>query len=146
MPVPVKTLLRGAAVTTLATAVAAHPAAATSAVNSPIPAVRYALAQVGKPYQRGATGPGSYDCSGLTYRAWAHAGVRIPRTSGQQWNRLPRIPLSRLIPGDIVVYYPQASHVALYVGGGTVIQATHPGARVQYAPLNAQPILGAVRA
>lgn len=109
-------------------------------------AVGFAMAQVGKPYVRGAAGPASFDCSGLTYRAWARAGVRIPRTSQQQWRQLPRVPVSRLRPGDVVVYFQQASHVALYVGEGKVIQATHPGSDVQIAPLDSDPILGAVRA
>jgi cell wall-associated NlpC family hydrolase len=108
-------------------------------------AVKYAMAQVGKPYVHGASGPGSFDCSGLTYRAWARAGVRIPRTSQQQWRQLPRVAVSRLRPGDVVVYFRQASHVALYMGGGKVIQATHPGSDVQIAPLDSDPILGAVR-
>jgi cell wall-associated NlpC family hydrolase len=108
-------------------------------------AVRYAMAQVGKPYAHGGTGPGSFDCSGLTYRAWARAGVRIPRTSQQQWRQLPRVSVSRLRPGDVVVYFREASHVALYMGGGKVIQATRPGSDVQIAPLDSDPILGAVR-
>jgi len=108
-------------------------------------AVTYAMAQVGKPYAHGGTGPASFDCSGLTYRAWALAGVRIPRTSEQQWRQLPRVSVSRLRPGDVVVYFRQATHVALYMGGGKVIQATHPGSDVQIAPLDSDPILGAVR-
>ncbi len=100
---------------------------------------------MGKPYEHGGTGPGSFDCSGLTYRAWARAGVRIPRTSQQQWRSLHRVPVSRLRPGDVVVYFRQATHVALYMGGGEVIQATHPGSDVQIDPLDADPILGAVR-
>lgn len=108
-------------------------------------AVKYAMAQVGKPYAHGGTGPASFDCSGLTYRAWARAGVRIPRTSQQQWRQLPRVSVSRLRPGDVVVYFRQASHVALYMGGGKVIQATRPGSDVQIAPLDSDPILGAVR-
>ncbi|MFF8954194.1 NlpC/P60 family protein [Streptomyces sp. NPDC014894] len=108
-------------------------------------AVRYAVEQIGKPYVWGAEGPWSYDCSGLTSQAWAAAGRRIPRTSQEQWARLPRIPLSALRPGDLVVYFPGATHVAIYLGDGLVIQAPRPGATVKVSPLAANPLLGAVR-
>ncbi|MEV7832345.1 C40 family peptidase [Streptomyces subrutilus] len=108
-------------------------------------ALRYAAAQIGKPYVWGAEGPGSFDCSGLTSQAWAHAGRSIPRTSQEQWAGLPRVPLDRLRPGDLVVYFPKATHVGLYVGDGKVIQAPRPGARVKVSPIAANPLLGAVR-
>ncbi|MFB9461912.1 C40 family peptidase [Streptomyces cinereospinus] len=108
-------------------------------------AVRYALRQVGKPYQWGAEGPQRYDCSGLTSRAWAHAGAAIPRTSQEQWARLRRIPLSELRPGDLVVYFPEATHVALYAGDGKVVHAPRTGEKITVAPLAANPVLGAVR-
>ncbi|WP_345189163.1 C40 family peptidase [Streptomyces lavendulae] len=108
-------------------------------------ALRYATAQIGKPYVWGAEGPGSFDCSGLTSKAWEHAGRSIPRTSQEQWARLPRVPLDRLRPGDLVVYFPKATHVALYIGDGKVIQAPRPGATVKVSPIAANPLLGAVR-
>ncbi|MET8292615.1 NlpC/P60 family protein [Streptomyces sp. NPDC005180] len=108
-------------------------------------ALRYAAAQLGKPYVWGAEGPASFDCSGLTSQAWEHAGRSIPRTSQEQWARLPRVPLDRLRPGDLVVYFPKATHVALYIGDGKVIQAPRPGARVKVSPIAANPLLGAVR-
>ncbi|MGW6984005.1 NlpC/P60 family protein [Streptomyces sp. NPDC054932] len=108
-------------------------------------ALTYAAAQIGKPYVWGAEGPGSFDCSGLTSQAWAHAGRTIPRTSQEQWARLPKVPLDRLRPGDLVVYFPKATHVGLYVGDGKVIQAPRPGARVKVSPIAANPLLGAVR-
>ncbi|MEU6030352.1 NlpC/P60 family protein [Streptomyces tauricus] len=108
-------------------------------------ALRYAVAQIGKPYQWGAEGPGSYDCSGLTSQAWADAGRPIPRTSQEQWAALPRVPLSDLRPGDLVVYFPEATHVAMYLGDGLVVQAPRPGARIKVSPIAANPILGAVR-
>ncbi|WP_079406100.1 C40 family peptidase [Streptomyces sp. 3211] len=108
-------------------------------------ALRYAAAQIGKPYVWGAEGPGSFDCSGLTSQAWAHAGRSIPRTSQEQWARLPKVPLESLRPGDLVVYFPKATHVGLYVGDGKVIQAPRPGARVKVSPIAANPLLGAVR-
>ncbi|MGW7522824.1 NlpC/P60 family protein [Streptomyces sp. NPDC054783] len=108
-------------------------------------AVRYALGQLGKPYEWGAQGPGSYDCSGLTTRAWEHAGRAIPRTSQEQWKHLKRIPLGDLRPGDLVVYFRDATHVAMYVGEGKVVQAPRPGEKVQVSPLASNPVLGAVR-
>ncbi|MER6732549.1 C40 family peptidase [Streptomyces puniciscabiei] len=108
-------------------------------------AVRYALYQLGKPYRWGAEGPGAYDCSGLTSQAWEYAGRSIPRTSQEQWQRLKRIPLGDLRPGDLVVYFPDATHVAMYVGDGKVVQAPRPGANVQLSPLASNPVLGAVR-
>ncbi|MGF1236797.1 NlpC/P60 family protein [Streptomyces sp. 2-6] len=108
-------------------------------------AVRYAVRQLGKPYRWGAAGPLAYDCSGLTSQAWARAGTPIPRTSQEQWARLKRVPLSELRPGDLVVYFPEATHVALYLGDGLVVQAPRPGAAVKVSPLAANPVLGAVR-
>ncbi|MER5533884.1 C40 family peptidase [Streptomyces mirabilis] len=108
-------------------------------------AVRYAVEQLGKPYEWGAVGPMSYDCSGLTSQAWDHAGRPIPRTSQEQWAQLPRIPLSKLRPGDLVLYFPKATHVALYVGDGLVVQAPRPGTKIKVSPLATNPLLGAVR-
>ncbi|MFF3315591.1 NlpC/P60 family protein [Streptomyces sp. NPDC003035] len=108
-------------------------------------ALRYAVRQIGKPYVWGAEGPESYDCSGLTSRAWASAGRDIPRTSQEQWRTLPKVPLRDLRPGDLVVYFPDATHVAIYLGRGLVVQAPRPGARVKVSPIAANPLLGAVR-
>lgn len=96
-------------------------------------AVAYARAALGKPYVYGATGPGSYDCSGLTQAAWRAAGISIPRTSGAQWSGLTRVSASAVQPGDIVVYNG-AGHVALYIGGGQIIEAPRPGKSIQTAP------------
>ncbi|GAA2513857.1 C40 family peptidase [Streptomyces gobitricini] len=108
-------------------------------------ALSYAVEQIGKPYVWGAEGPESFDCSGLTSQAWAKAGRPIPRTSQEQWRTLPKVPLRSLRPGDLVVYFPRATHVAIYVGDGLVIQAPRPGARVKVSPIAANPLLGAVR-
>jgi cell wall-associated NlpC family hydrolase len=96
-------------------------------------AVAFAYAQLGKPYVYGATGPSSYDCSGLTQAAWAAAGVSIPRTTFEQWGALPHIPMSELQPGDLI-YYNGESHTAIYVGGGYIIDAPHTGAVVEKIP------------
>ncbi|MFE7546562.1 C40 family peptidase [Streptomyces gardneri] len=108
-------------------------------------ALRFAVGQIGKPYVWGAEGPESYDCSGLTQQAWAAAGRELPRTSQEQWATLPRVPLSELRPGDLVVYFRGATHVALYLGEGLVVQAPRPGGKVKVSPVAANPLLGAVR-
>ncbi|MFB7211951.1 NlpC/P60 family protein [Streptomyces sp. NPDC056255] len=108
-------------------------------------AVRYAIAQVGKPYVWGAEGPDSFDCSGLTSRAWAKAGQVIPRTSQEQWRQLRKVPVNALRPGDLVIYFPKATHVALYIGNGLVVQAPRPGSKVKVSPVASNPLLGAVR-
>jgi cell wall-associated NlpC family hydrolase len=98
-------------------------------------AVAFAYAQLGKPYQWGATGPGSYDCSGLAQAAWAAAGVNIPRTTYAQWAALPHISTSALEPGDLL-YFDGVGHVAIYVGGGDIIDAPQTGMDVQKIPLS----------
>ncbi|MET8625031.1 NlpC/P60 family protein [Kitasatospora sp. NPDC004669] len=108
-------------------------------------AVAFALTQVGKPYLWGGIGPDSYDCSGLTSQAWLHAGKPIPRTSQEQWAQLQHVPLNQLRPGDLVVYFQDASHVAMYIGGGLIVQAPRPGAFIKVSPIGSMPILGAVR-
>ncbi|MEY2246903.1 NlpC/P60 family protein [Streptomyces sp. BF23-18] len=108
-------------------------------------ALRYAVEQIGKPYEWGAEGPKAFDCSGLTSQAWERAGRPVPRTSQEQWAELPRVPLDKLRPGDLVIYFPEATHVALYLGEGMVVQAPRPGAKIKVSPIAANPLLGAVR-
>lgn len=110
-----------------------------------IRALDFAFRQVGKPYVWGAEGPDAFDCSGLTSQAWAHAGDVIPRTSQEQWKTLPKVPLNQLRPGDLVLYFEGATHVALYLGRGQVVQAPRPGDVVKISPIAANPLLGAVR-
>jgi peptidoglycan DL-endopeptidase CwlO len=98
-------------------------------------AVAFTYAQLGKPYQWGATGPGSYDCSGLVQAAWAAAGVAIPRDTYEQWAALPHIATSAIQPGDLL-YYDGEGHVAMYVGGGYIIDAPQTGLNVQKLPMN----------
>ncbi|MFG2941558.1 C40 family peptidase [Streptomyces sp. NPDC048282] len=108
-------------------------------------AVAFATAQIGKPYVWGAAGPDSYDCSGLTSQAWASAGKPIPRTSEEQWKQLRHIDVKDMRPGDLIIYYDDASHVALYIGDGAIIQAPRPGRTVSIAGAGSMPILGVVR-
>ncbi|MET9814366.1 NlpC/P60 family protein [Streptomyces sp. NPDC006386] len=108
-------------------------------------AVAYATAQIGKPYQWGAEGPKSYDCSGLTSQAWISAGRGIPRTSQEQWKQLRHIDVQDMRPGDLIIYFDDASHVAMYVGDGVMVHAPRPGRDVTLAGAGSMPILGVVR-
>jgi len=94
-------------------------------------ALAFARAQIGKPYVWGATGPGSYDCSGLTQAAWKAAGVDIPRVTYDQVNAGTTVSLSAAQPGDLVFFYDDISHVGMYIGNGMMIHAPKPGAYVR---------------
>lgn len=119
-------------------AAAAAEAAATSAVD-------FAMAQVGKSYVWGASGPSAYDCSGLTMAAWATEGVSLPHNSGAQYASGTPVSESELQPGDLVFYYSPISHVGMYVGNGQVVNALNPGSGVQVSGLHDMPFSGAVR-
>ncbi|MFG2886587.1 NlpC/P60 family protein [Streptomyces sp. NPDC048297] len=108
-------------------------------------AVAFATAQLGKPYVWGAEGPGSFDCSGLTSQAWASAGHPVPRTSQEQWKQLKHVAVKDMRPGDLIIYFGDASHVAMYVGDGAIIHAPRPGRWVTVAGAGSMPILGVVR-
>ncbi|MFD5428902.1 NlpC/P60 family protein [Streptomyces sp. NPDC127084] len=108
-------------------------------------AIAYAYGALGKPYVWGATGPSSYDCSGLTQAAWRSAGVSLPRTTYTQIDAGPRVPRSQLAPGDLVFFYSGISHVGLYIGNGQMIHAPRPGAPVRVAPIDQMPFAGATR-
>lgn len=108
-------------------------------------AVAAARSALGRPYVWGATGPGGFDCSGLMQWSYQHAGIGLPRTSQEQQYAGHRVPLSQARPGDLVVYRADASHVAMYVGGGRVIHAPHPGAAVRYDPVGMMPVSAVIR-
>jgi cell wall-associated NlpC family hydrolase len=108
-------------------------------------AVQTALAQVGKPYQWGAAGPSSFDCSGLTMYAWAHAGVSLPHSSAAQYSATTRVSTSALAPGDLLFYYSPIHHVAMYIGGGRMVEAPYTGATVRVVPLRTSDLVGAGR-
>jgi cell wall-associated NlpC family hydrolase len=108
-------------------------------------AVGYAMAQVGKPYVYGAAGPDSFDCSGLTMRAWGAAGVGLSHSSSAQYGEGTHISPSQLQPGDLVFYYSPISHVGMYIGNGMIVNAENPSAGIRVAPLYSMPFVGAVR-
>ncbi len=100
-------------------------------------AVAAAKKRIGKPYKLGGSGPTYFDCSGLTSTAWAEAGVSITRTSRSQYQRVKKISMSNMRPGDLLFWGSNTSnpstiyHVAMYVGGGQMIEAARPGIPVK---------------
>ncbi|MER8154836.1 NlpC/P60 family protein [Streptomyces sp. NPDC094472] len=108
-------------------------------------AIAFAKSQLGKPYVWGATGPSSFDCSGLTQAAWKAAGISLPRTTWDQVKVGTRVSTSELQPGDLVFFYDDISHVGLYIGDGMMIHAPKPGDVVKKAPITEMPIYGSVR-
>ena len=115
-------------------------------------AANWALSQLGKPYQWGGTGPGSYDCSGLTMDAWARAGVQLLHYTGYQWEEGPHVPLNELQRGDLLFYATNTSdpdtihHVGIYIGDGMMVDAPYTGAFVRIDSIY-QPggLIGAIR-
>jgi cell wall-associated NlpC family hydrolase len=106
-------------------------------------AVAFAQSQVGKPYCYAGAGPSCYDCSGLTMAAWGAAGVSLPHFSGAQYSDFPHVPMSQLQPGDLVFPSDPSTHVALYAGGGMIVEATHTGDVVHYWAIRSEFTLAA---
>lgn len=110
-------------------------------------AVAFALAQVGEAYRMGGTGPGVWDCSGLTMMAYREAGISIPRTAGAQFNAGRAVSKDDLQPGDLVFYYAGIGHVGMYIGNGQIVHAATTRKGVIIAPVfaSARPFQGARR-
>jgi cell wall-associated NlpC family hydrolase len=108
-------------------------------------AVREAYRQLGKPYSWGASGPNSFDCSGLTMWAWGKAGVSLPHSSQAQYGSGPHVSQGDLQPGDLVFYGSPIHHVGIYIGGGNMINAPHSGDVVKIQPAFRDDYVGAVR-
>jgi peptidoglycan DL-endopeptidase CwlO len=118
--------------TTAPPAGTSSPTPAPTAVSGNVAVViRYAYAQLGKPYRWGATGPDAFDCSGLTMMAWAQAGVSLPHSSRAQIGIGRQVTRSELQPGDLIFRYSPISRMSLYVGNGQQISATHTGSTVK---------------
>lgn len=118
---------------------AAKPAAKPAA-DQPSSAASEAIAaaesKLGKPYVWGATGPNSFDCSGLMQYAYEKAGEDLPRTSAAQSKVGDKVSMDDLKPGDLIFLYSPVSHVVMYVGNGKVIEAPNSGEDVRYTPLS----------
>ena len=101
----------------------------------------FAESQVGKPYVWAATGPNSYDCSGLTMTSWQHAGVALNRTSRDQYKQVLKISYDDLRPGDLVFWTDdpndpsQIYHVAMWAGNGQIVEAARPGVPLHVAAM-----------
>jgi cell wall-associated NlpC family hydrolase len=137
-----------------AAAAAAAKAATSKGTNAPVTpanssiadqAIAFARNQLGKPYVWGATGPDSFDCSGLTQAAYKAAGIDLPRTTYDQVDVGTRVSEADLQPGDLIFFYSDVSHVGLYIGNGEMIHAPHTGTVVKIAPITEMPFYGAVR-
>jgi cell wall-associated NlpC family hydrolase len=91
-------------------------------------AIAAAQSVLGAPYVFGSADPNvGFDCSGLTMWAWAHGGVSLPHSSASQASAGTSIPIGSQQPGDLLFFYTPISHVALFIGGDTMIHARHPG-------------------
>lgn len=119
---------------------AGQSAAGTVPAASMTVALRAAMSRRGMPYVWGAAGPASFDCSGLVQWSFAQAGIRMPRVAADQALSGPSVPVSQLQPGDLLFYHTDEtdptyiSHVAIYLGGGWMIQAPEPGMDVEAVP------------
>jgi len=101
--------------------------------------IRVASRMIGTPYRYGGNNPRGFDCSGLVQYTHAHAGLSIPRTTGEQWRYADRPRRRHLLPGDLVFFdlgSQKASHVGIYEGGGVFIHAPSSGKRVSRASLD----------
>lgn len=107
--------------------------------------INFAEAQIGKPYVWGATGPDSYDCSGLTQDAWKAAGISLPRTTWDQVKIGTTVKTADAKPGDLVFFYDDISHVGIYIGDGKMIHAPKPGTNVRVESIYYMPIHSVVR-
>lgn len=124
---------------------AAAPAPAPAPNGGAQAAVDAALSQLGKPYVWAAEGPDSYDCSGLTLWAWAHAGVTLPHNSGMQYAATPRVAQSDWQPGDLLFFGSPIHHVAMYIGNGQMVEAPYTGSQVRVVSASRSDYVGAGR-
>ncbi|WP_025273846.1 C40 family peptidase [Haloglycomyces albus] len=105
----------------------------------------FAVAQIGKPYVFGATGPDAFDCSGLVSAAYSSAGINVSGNTWALWDQTSSVSRDQLQAGDLVFYNGQ-SHVGIYIGGGDVVHAPQPGESVKISNVDMMAIDGYKRA
>lgn len=103
-------------------------------------AVQAALTRIGSPYSWGAAGPGAFDCSGLVMWAFGQAGINLPHSSQALARGGQPVSMDQMQPGDVINYYSDASHTAIYIGDGMMVHASTYGTPVRVAPVNNAPI------
>jgi cell wall-associated NlpC family hydrolase len=103
-------------------------------------AVQAALTRIGDPYVWGGAGPNQFDCSGLVMWAYQQAGISLPHSSQALAQGGQPVSMDQMQPGDLITYYSDASHVAMYVGDGMMVHASTYGQPVKVAPVNNAPI------
>lgn len=108
-------------------------------------ALRFAMGKLGRPYVWGASGPSTFDCSGLTMWAYRQVGINLPHYTGSQWNAGTHVSRSQLQPGDLVFFYSDLHHMGMYIGNGKMIHAPHTGDVVKIASMAGRPFAGGVR-
>ena len=109
-------------------------------------AVSFVQSQTGKPCVWGASGPGSYDGPGLVQAAWRAAGVMLPRATWDQVRSgTTLVSVADALPGDLIFYYDDISHVGIYIGDGKMIHAANPGSYVSEDSIYSMPIHSVVR-
>lgn len=111
-------------------------------------AIKYALKQIGDRYVFGAAGLVTWDCSGLTMRAYQAAGVSLPHSSAAQSRMGKKVSIRALKPGDLLFFGHPVSHVGMYIGGGKMVHAPRSGSRVKVTSsgsLGSKPLVGARR-
>lgn len=140
-----------------AAAAAAAAAGSTVAANGSIPpppapnanvqaVLNAAYSVIGTPYHWGGSTPETgFDCSGFTMWSWAHAGVSLPHSSAAQYSSLPHVAREDVQPGDLLFFYSPISHVAIYVGGGSMIHSPHTGSTVSVVSVYWEHFVGAAR-
>jgi len=108
-------------------------------------ALQAAISKLGDPYVWGAAGPSQFDCSGLVMWAYAQVGIALPHYTGSQFNSGVHVSRNDLEPGDLVFFFPNISHVGMYIGNGMMINAPNFGEDVKVQPIYWNEFVGAVR-
>jgi cell wall-associated NlpC family hydrolase len=133
-------LAASASVGSAPAAVTALPAGYNAALHDrALAAAHVAIAQQGKPYRWGGTGPTGFDCSGLVYSSYRAVGVDLPRTSRAQSTVGIRVPITNMRAGDLIFFYSPVGHVGIYLGYGVMVHSSTYGKPVSIVPVVSVP-------